>query len=113
MAGLLALFYMRFGIAKTALLGMVFMPLLLVVFAGRMTDISASEGTGQSRIQLWSDGLTYFQQAPLFGIGMDAYTTISSHVAHNSYIHSYVELGMLGGTLFVGAFISRSTASSV
>jgi hypothetical protein len=104
MAGLLVLFYMRFGAAKTVLLGMVFMPMLLVVFAGRMTTISASEGTGQSRIQLWSDGLTFFQQAPLFGIGMDAYTTISYHVAHNSYIHSYVELGMLGGTLFVGAF---------
>jgi O-Antigen ligase len=104
MAGLLALFYMRFGTAKTVLLGMVFMPMLLVVFAGRMTEISASQGTGQSRIQLWSDGFMFFQQAPLFGIGMDGYSTVSNHVAHNSYIHSYVELGAVGGTLFVGAF---------
>jgi O-Antigen ligase len=104
MAGLLVLFYVRYGPAKTALLGMVFMPALLLVFAGRMTTISASEGTGQSRIQLWSDALMFFLQAPLFGIGMDAYPTVSFHVAHNSYLHSYVELGMFGGTLFVGAF---------
>jgi O-antigen ligase len=77
---------------------------LFVVFAGRMTSISASEGTGQSRIQLWSDGLMFFQQAPLFGIGMNYYPYVSRHVAHNSYIHCYAELGILGGTLFLGAF---------
>jgi O-antigen ligase len=103
-AGLLVLFYVRFGAAKTALLGMIFMPVLLVIFAGRMTTISASEGTGQSRIQLWSDALMFFQQAPLFGIGMEAYSTVAFHAAHNSYLHCYVELGLLGGTLFVGAF---------
>src|SRR5260370_4333302 len=108
MAGLLVLFYVRFGPAKTALLGMLFMPVLLVIFAGRMTTISASEGTGQTRIQLWSDALMFFQQAPLFGIGMDAYPTVSFHVAHNSYLHCYVELGLLGGTLFAGAvFFAR------
>ena len=29
----------------------------------------ASEGTAQERIQLWSNGLTLFRQAPVFGIG--------------------------------------------
>lgn len=104
MAGLGALFYLRFGPAKAILAGMLALPIPLVVFAGRMTSISTSEGTGQTRIQLWSDALFYFQQQPLFGVGLDNYGSVSSHVAHNSYLHSYVELGMLGGTFFVGAF---------
>jgi O-antigen ligase len=69
-----------------------------------MTTISSQEGTGQSRIQLWSDALIYFRESPLFGIGMDNFSQFSSHVAHNSFIHAYTELGILGGTLFLGAF---------
>jgi O-antigen ligase len=86
------------------LLGAGCLPLVLVFFAGRMTTISTDEGTGQTRIQLWSDGLMFFQYSPLFGIGMENYRQFSSHVAHHSFIHSYAELGMIGGTLFLGAF---------
>jgi hypothetical protein len=104
MAGLVVFLQVRFGGKKTLALGMLLLPVLFAVFAGRMTSISTSEGTGQTRIQLWSDGLMYFRDAPAFGIGMEAYHTVSAHVAHNSYIHCYAELGLLGGTLFVGAF---------
>ncbi len=104
MAGLAAFMYMRFGGARTLILGLLVMPLMLIVFAGRMTSISASEGTGQTRIQLWCDAMQFFQQAPLFGIGMEMYQTVSYHVPHNSYLHCYAELGVVGGTLFLGAF---------
>ena len=69
----MTLFYLKFGSKKTFLLGLLVLPILLGVFAGRMTSISADEGTGQTRIQLWSDGLFFFQQSPLFGIGMENY----------------------------------------
>jgi O-antigen ligase len=69
-----------------------------------MTSISTNDGTGQTRIQLWSDALGYFRESPLFGIGMENYRQFSSHVAHNSFLHCYVELGLIGGSLFVGAF---------
>src|SRR5207253_2129295 len=68
-AGLLTLFHLKFGGKKTILLGLLFLPLLFFVFAGRMTTISAEDGTGQTRIQLWSDGLTIFLHSPLIGIG--------------------------------------------
>src|SRR6059058_2955347 len=35
---------------------------------------------------------------------MDNYRQFSSHVAHQSFIHCYTELGLIGGTLFLGAF---------
>ena len=103
-AGLLTLFHLQFGGKKTLLLGLFFFPLLFLVFAGRMTSFSTEEGTGQTRIQLWSEGLSIFLHSPLFGIGMENYRQFSSHVAHQSFIHCYTELGLIGGTLFLGAF---------
>src|SRR5262249_61286153 len=52
----------------------------------------------------WSAGLEAFRTAPVFGIGIDRYPEITGGLAaHNSYVHSYVELGFVGGTLFAGA----------
>ncbi len=103
MVGLAVLFQMKYGGKQTLLLGALCFPVLMIVFAGRMTDISTQAGTGQSRIQLWSDWLMFFRQSPLFGIGMGNHEQYHKHVAHNSFIHSYGELGIIGGTLFLGA----------
>src|SRR5262249_29489103 len=61
-------------------------------------------GTGSTRVQLWYEGLTLFVRRPLFGIGSGRYDEYVGHVAHNSFIHCYTELGLVGGTLFLGAF---------
>ncbi len=105
MAGMATLLHMKYGGRKTLLLGAICFPALLFVFAGRMTDVSTESGTGQSRIQLWSEWLMFFRQSPLFGIGMGNHEQYHKHVAHNSFIHSYGELGIIGGTLFLGAFL--------
>ncbi|HTU18079.1 MAG TPA: O-antigen ligase family protein [Gemmataceae bacterium] len=104
LAGLGAFMRMRFGWVQSLLLGMVLLPLVLVVFAGRQTNLSTSEGTARERIQIWSDGLILFRQSPLFGIGVDEYAKKVGHVAHNSYIHAFVEMGFFGGFFYVGAF---------
>jgi hypothetical protein len=104
LASLFALAHLKYGGKKSILLALAALPVLLVLFAGRMTSISADEGTGQTRLQLWADGLYIFRHSPLYGIGMDNYRQFSSHVAHHSFIHCYTELGLIGGTLFLGAF---------
>lgn len=104
LAGLMTLVHLKFGGKKTVLLGLCLVPMMLVVFAGRMTNISSDEGTGQTRIQLWADGLYIFQQSPLIGVGMENYRQFSRHVPHQSFIHCFTELGLIGGTLFLGAF---------
>src|SRR5262249_9369945 len=68
MAGLCVYLQLRFGGAKMFLAGLIVLPLLLAVFAGRMTTISTTEGTGQTRIQIWADGMLMIQQFPLFGV---------------------------------------------
>jgi O-antigen ligase len=82
------------------------MPILLVLFAGRQTniDLTDTDDTAQSRIQLWSEGLGMFRRAPLIGVGQGTYADEAGYVAHNSFVHSYAELGFFGGTLFLGAW---------
>lgn len=75
------------------------------VALGRAANIDVSSGTGQQRIRIWSDGLSAIRNSRiLFGIGEGQYTEVSTHVAHNSYVHAFVELGLVGGTFFFGCF---------
>jgi putative inorganic carbon (hco3(-)) transporter len=104
LAGFMALFHARFGWRGTLLLGAPLLPVALAFFGGRMASISASEGTGQSRIQIWSDCIAAMMSAPLFGVGLNELGTWVGKAAHNSFLHAFAELGLFGGTLFFGAF---------
>ncbi len=104
MAGLLALLVTRFGVVRAATLSAAVLPLVFILFGGRQTSIDTNEGTAQTRIQLWMDGLMLFQGAPLFGLGTERFAGELGHVAHNSYLQAFTELGLFGGILFVGAF---------
>ncbi len=95
----------RFG-KKALPLGLLVMPVIFAVFAGRQTEISLNSRTGQTRINLWHEGITLFIQHPVFGIGYERYGERVGQVAHNSFIHCFTELGYFGGTLFLGAFLT-------
>jgi O-antigen ligase len=105
LAALFLVLRMRYGWRMALVLGAGLVPVMLVFFAGRQTDLSTSHGTGQDRIQLWSEGLLQFRHAPLFGIGRDEFDKAAGLVAHNSYVHTFAELGFLGGMFFIGAFV--------
>jgi hypothetical protein len=104
LVGLLVLFRARFRKKKAFLLALVALPLLFTVIGGRQSNITVSSGTGQQRVQMWQEGLFQLRRVPLLGIGPGQYTQYASHVAHNSYVHAFVEMGLVGGTLFFGAF---------
>ena len=94
----------RFGGQVAAGIG-VLGALAVPVFMGRQGNIDISEGTGQQRIQLWADGLNQLKTGRFFfGIGEGMYAEVAGLVAHNSYVHAYVELGFIGGTCFLGCF---------
>jgi putative inorganic carbon (hco3(-)) transporter len=104
LVGIVVLLRARFGWMRTIALGMVVIPALFLLVGGRQTRIGTDEQTGQSRVQLWSDGLLMLRQAPLFGVGKDRYAEEAGQVAHNSFVHAFAELGPVGGVLFLGAF---------
>ncbi len=105
-AGMSALLVIRVGARRGLLLSALALPVLAVGLGGRMTDIAVSDknDTSNARMQHWSDGLLAVRGALLFGVGQGTYEALAGHVAHNSYVEGYVELGLFGGTLFAGAF---------
>lgn len=111
LVGLAALTWAKFGWRRMIALGFLGLPILLLLFAGRQTDISAASGTGQTRVQLWSDWLYVFKENPVLGQGMSLPDAEAKqlpgydvkHLAHNSYLQSFADLGVVGGVLFLGA----------
>jgi O-antigen ligase len=110
---LLSLVYFRYGAWKTGLAAALLVPVAAILFAGRQTDFSGgmSSGTGAQRVGFWSEGLQMLKGAPVFGIGNGQFAEEVRHVPHNSFVQSFVELGLFGGTLFFGVywFALRST----
>lgn len=96
---------LRYG-GRTSILAALMGACLLPFMAGRQGDIDIEDGSGQERIQMWSEGLQELKSPNiLFGIGHGLYGDIAGLVAHNSYVHAFVELGLFGGTFFVGLFL--------
>lgn len=79
---------------------------LLPIVAGRQGQISLdSTSTGGERVLLWREGYEALKSPDLlFGIGQGFYADMAGLVAHNSFIHAYVELGVFGGTWFFGTW---------
>jgi hypothetical protein len=106
LTGLMVFFTARFGWRKTIPLAAVVVPVFVLFFAGRQTnvDLSSTEDTAQMRIGLWKEGLELFKSSPVFGIGQKEFAEEVYFVAHNSFIHTFTELGFFGGTMFTGVF---------
>src|SRR5271157_2009735 len=105
-ASLITLSWGKYGWKKTLAMSALCLPAMLALFGGRMTSVDTSNpnDTSVGRVRLWAEGFAYFRGSPLFGVGMDEYAKLVGEVAHNSFVHTYVELGFFGGTLFSGAF---------
>ena len=88
-------------------------PVALALFAGiaalggdRQTEMNLGRGgTAHERFMLWSDGFVEMMRNPITGIGVGEYSEDVGMVAHNSFVHAYVEMGLLGGGLFLGAYV--------
>lgn len=103
--GMMVLFVSRFGWRKAAILGVVAMPALLMVFGGRQTAISTEEGSAQARVRLWAEAFDGIKGNPLTGLGAGAMGEYyMNQVAHNTFIHMFGELGLIGGSAFLGAY---------
>ncbi len=103
--GTFAFLTARFGWRKAMILGCLALPALGVLAAGRQTSIDLSaESSGQSRLALWREGIGMFLESPLFGAGTGTYADEAGQVAHNSFLHCFAEMGLMGGMLFLGAF---------
>jgi O-antigen ligase len=105
MCGLAILFVSKYGLKRGIPLVILGAPILLLVAGGRQTEMSADVGTAAHRISLWDAGLNELVDTKFLGIGMNRYGEAAhGYVAHNSFVHAYVELGLIGGSFYAGMF---------
>lgn len=114
MVGVCVFAVYKFRAQKAIFFLMLVIPLIFIAFAGRQTTISAGEETAQTRFGLWEDWFEEFRYHPFFGVGPKIVSDSSKgggpqnwmgekHVAHNSYLQPFADLGFLGGLCFLGA----------
>ncbi len=106
LAGGAAYIYSRFGGPKALPFAVAGAAGALVLVGGRQAEVSG--GTAHSRLMLWAEGVSALLQQPPripFGLGMDWFVEETAHVAHNSFVHAYVEFGVFGGGPFLAAFL--------
>lgn len=99
----LSLFYLS---PRMATLAAISGALLLPLVGGRSTEIDLEDGgTAHERMLMWREGFHALKSPDLlFGVGQGMYAEVADLVAHNSFVHAYVELGVIGGTFFFGCF---------
>jgi O-Antigen ligase len=99
------------GWRKLALALLVLVPVAASFIAGRQADMDLGRGdTAHQRFELWWDGFNALARNPITGIGVGEYADEMGFVAHNSFVHAYVEMGFVGGGLFLGAFFLGAVA---
>jgi hypothetical protein len=79
----------------------------LTLVQGRQGSVEGG-GTAHQRLMLWADGLIAIGRQPFYlptGLGIDWYVNETGHVAHNSFVTAYIELGLLGGGAYLGMFL--------
>jgi O-antigen ligase len=72
--------------------------LALVGFAGRAVALDES---AMGRTEAWADGLLMLRSSPIWGVGYGNFTEHHSLVAHNSFVHCFAEVGLVGYFLWL------------
>lgn len=78
---------------------------------GMITDRFLADDGGSGRSDIWAIGLRFFQENPIFGVGIFNYRPYSldeygyAIYMHNTYLEALVEGGIIGITLYLLIFI--------
>ncbi len=92
-------FVRRYGFAGLIGAGLAALPLLAIAGGGR--DEASAEASTAFRYEAWGQGLSMFHGSPIFGVGQRQFSEHHWLAAHNSYVLSLAELGIVGMVLFV------------
>jgi O-antigen ligase len=85
--------------------------LALVMLAAGFTGGRSIGGDSSSegRIDAWYDGFQMLIGNPLFGVGFGRFIEHHVRVAHNSFVHCFAELGLVGYFLWLGMLLAIHT----
>ena len=103
-ATMVAYSFIKFSKPKAMVASAVLIALVTVAAPSRGNEMTFDESSAQTRIQSWAEGWAMLKSHPLTGVGYDQYTEYHYAVAHNSFVHTFAELGLIGAYIFVGMF---------
>ncbi|MCE9576187.1 MAG: O-antigen ligase family protein [Deltaproteobacteria bacterium] len=75
----------------------------MMALAGRSGE--DADMSTQLRYEAWDAGLDMFKHSPIFGVGTRQYGDYFFLTAHNSYVLTLAEMGMIGMVLFVSVLV--------
>lgn len=68
-------------------------------------DIGGDAST-EGRIDAWYAGIQMLMGSPLVGVGYGLFTEHHERAAHNSFVHCFAELGLIGYSLWIGLLVA-------
>jgi hypothetical protein len=74
----------------------------LAVLSTRLGQLDASAA---GRVEAWSAGLQMLKASPVWGVGFGMFADQHGRVAHNSFVHTFAELGVVGYFLWLGTLV--------
>jgi len=103
-AAMIAYSFTNFKKSSAMFVGAILVAVIAVAAPSRAGEMSYGESSAQTRIQSWAAGWSMLKTHPVTGVGYDQYTEYNEVVAHNSFVHTFAELGLVGAFCFVGMF---------
>lgn len=98
------LFYLRYGLARSAILAFAALPIVAIFQPERMANLV--DTSSQDRVYAWYSGLRLFVENPVLGIGYEQFKIRYVRVAHNSWIEIVAELGIVGYLIWCRALFA-------
>lgn len=77
---------------------------LVLLTMPRMGGVDTEGGSGRTRMEHWSAGMTMFKSHPVFGVGYLRFGEFHPYTAHNSFILVLAEMGFMGIFIWVSMF---------
>jgi O-antigen ligase len=103
-AAMISYSFLNFRPVRAWLVASILLGAITIAAPSRAGEIDFQESSAQSRIQSWAEGWAMLKSSPLIGVGYNQYTEYNYAVAHNSFVHTFAELGLAGAFCFVGMF---------
>jgi len=103
-AALICFTFLKFRRLPASLVGIALVAIIIAGSPSRASQMSYDEESAQSRIQSWAEGWIMLKSNPVLGVGHNRFTDYNYLVAHNSFVQTFAELGLVGAFCFVGMF---------
>ena len=86
----------RYGVWRSVVIVPLMAAPMILLAPSRIGEISADEDSAAGRVEAWYEGFQMIRAHPLFGVGKDQFTDHHHLTAHNSYVLTASELGLVG-----------------